>query len=478
MSLLGITWSMIAAVCAMLGLTQAFLWWHSRNERVYPISMVMAFSAVAVSMLEMNLSSSPDAAQHARLLVWLNLAIALVLVPMVWSIQAYLPTARRWAAVLITALWAAGIVVNFVLPGNLTLSEVTSVDRHVTAWGEEYFVTKGTINSWKWLADVTVLLIPLYAIDAAWRARKRNRSRQGWVIVAGIVLFVLIAGTQAILVDAGLYQAPYVVSLAFPFVVVALTWMLARDAVRAGRLDEQVALAQRETERLMRANLMGEVAATLAHELNQPLTAILGNAQAAEKFLARPDPDLDEIREILADIVRDDKRARGIITNLRKMLEGDTPRDQRVDLESVTRELLDFMGHELDRNSISVRIHTQGNVPEVCGGQVAIQQVVMNLLLNAERAIVDANAPRRDIRVRLDEKQGGAEIIVRDFGPGIAEEVRQQLFEPFVTTKKGSLGMGLAVCQRIIENQGGQLTVENAKGGGAQFRVWLPACKF
>jgi hypothetical protein len=106
--LLIISWSMIAAFCAMLGLTQAFLWWHSRNKPVYPLSMLMAFGAVAVSMLEMSMAASPDIAQHERLLIWANLAIAVVLVPMVWSIQTYLPTARRWLAILISTLWVVG----------------------------------------------------------------------------------------------------------------------------------------------------------------------------------------------------------------------------------------------------------------------------------------------------------------------------------------------------------------------------------
>jgi signal transduction histidine kinase len=268
-----------------------------------------------------------------------------------------------------------------------------------------------------------------------------------------------------------------VVSLAFLFVVFALTWVLARDAVRAGPLREKVERAQRETERLMRANLMGEVAAALAHELNQPLAAILGNAQAAEKFLNRPDPDLAEIREILADIVRDDKRARDIIANLRNMLRGDSVHDQAVDLEDMIRKTLDFMGHELARHDVQVRFDSKGDIPSVCGGEVAMQQVIMNLVLNAERALADAQSTRREIRIRLRQKNGGAEIRVRDFGPGIDKDIADRIFEPFVTTKQGSLGMGLVVCRRIVENQGGQLTVEEPAGGGARFRIWLPACE-
>ena len=287
-----------------------------------------------------------------------------------------------------------------------------------------------------------------------------------------------IAGSQAILVDAGLYDAPFVVSLAFLFVVFALTWVLARDAVRAPLLREQIMQAQRETEHLMRANQLGEVAAALAHELNQPLTAILGNAQAAEKFLNHADPDLDEIREILSDIVRDDKRARDIIVNIRNMLRGDDPEDQKVNLETAIQQIMHFMGNELERHDIQVRIIKKGEVPEVCGGHVAIQQVIMNLLMNAEHAIRNAEVSRREIHLNLLASDGGAEVVVRDFGPGIDEEVRQKMFDPFVTTKIGSLGMGLAICRRIVENQGGRMTAENAPGGGARFRVWLPACKF
>jgi C4-dicarboxylate-specific signal transduction histidine kinase len=135
------------------------------------------------------------------------------------------------------------------------------------------------------------------------------------------------------------------------------------------------------------------------------------------------------------------------------------------------------MGHELARHDVQVRLDSKGDIPSVCGGHVAMQQVIMNLLLNAERALVDADSTNREIRVRLREKNGGAEVMVRDFGPGIDKEIADRIFEPFVTTKQGNLGMGLAVCRRIVENQGGQLTLEHPEGGGARFRIWLPACR-
>jgi two-component system sensor kinase FixL len=134
------------------------------------------------------------------------------------------------------------------------------------------------------------------------------------------------------------------------------------------------------------------------------------------------------------------------------------------------------MERQLAQNAISAQLHAEKNLPRVCGGPVAIQQVLLNLILNAEHAIIEANATKRVIEVRVSKKKGGCEVQVSDSGPGIAEEIREKLFEPFVTTKKLSLGMGLTVCRRIIENQGGHLTIENQTKGGACFRAWLPAC--
>jgi signal transduction histidine kinase len=407
--------------------------------------------------------------------VWQNLAIALVVVPLVWSIRTYLPKSRTWAAILITACWGIGLLINFLFPGNLTFIEVQSIEQRMTPWGDAFFVPNGTINNWKWITDVTVILIPLYVIDAAWRDPDRHRGKRGAVMTVGIVLFVLFAGIQAILVDSGRLDAPYMISAAFLSIVLALTWVLARDAVRAKSLVLEVARAQRETERLMRANLLGEVAAALAHELNQPLAAILGNAQAAQKFLDRPDPNLTEVQDILADIVRDDKRARDIILNMRQMLTGDDSHQDSVDLEPAISEILDFVNNELNENDVTVLFDHTGDVPAVSGGRVALQQVILNLLLNAEHAVRESQSPSREIRIHLREHRGGVEVEVRDFGPGIAEDVRHRLFDPFVSTKEGSLGMGLAVCRRIVEGQGGRLTAENAEDGGALFRMWLPA---
>ena len=461
----------------MLALIHIFLWSNRRSERAYLLSALMAFSAALVEIQEMMLFSmaDPDAAQ--RLLLWHNLTIALVLIPMVWSVRVYLPTARTWAAVVISAFWGIGLLINFLAPGNLTFVDIQSMDAKVTTWGTVFYVPVGTLNDWKWVVDLTVILIPVYIIDAAWRDRRSEKGWRGLAITIGAVLFMLIAGVQAILVDLGLLSLPYMVSAAFLTMVFALTWVFARDAARARTLALELFQARNEMEKMMRANLLGEVAAALAHELNQPLAAILGNAQAARKFLARPEPDLDEIGEILEDIVRDDKRARDIILRMRRMLSGEESGQGPVDLRTVVAEVTDFVKGEFTQNHITTRFDAASQVPRVSGGHLALQQVVLNLLINAEHALLESQAKNRQIRIRLYQHRGGAALEVRDFGPGIAEDVRTRLFEPFVSTKNGNIGMGLTMCKRIVEGRGGHLTAENAEGGGALFRVWLPAEK-
>jgi signal transduction histidine kinase len=474
MNILVIAWSMICAACVLLGLIQVFLWSHDRNEPAYPLFAALAFSAAVVAILEMALFLSDNPARYQQLLRWQNVAIAGVILSLVWAIRAYIPTARRWLAVVISLCWILGVLVNFLLPGNLTFSEVHAVNARTTPWGDVFYVPEGTVNPFKWLADVTVVLLPIYVIDAAWRARESARRAQRIVITVGVLLFILFAGVEAGLVDEGLLDAPYMISAAFLSMVLALTWVLAHDAVQARSLALKVTEAQQEKSRILQASLMGEVSTALAHELNQPLAAMLGNAQAGRKFLEDPDPDLDEIRDIFDDIVRDNRRARDITQNVRRLLDGADEPETPVDLERELREVLGMLQHEVERQGVALQFEAVPGLPEVAGGRLAIQQVALNLLLNALQAVAEQPSGNRRIRVRAAEREGGAEILVEDSGPGLPENLDASIFDAFVSTRSGGLGVGLAVCKRIVESRGGRLDAGNQTAGGAAFRVWLP----
>ena len=475
MNLLIVVWSMVAAICGSLGFIQLLFWSRSQSDWMSLLSALMSFSAAAVAATEMALFVTEEPQRHLALMGWLNVFAAGVIVPAVWVVRGQLPKARRWMAVLVTILWAIGLLIDLIMPGNITFTELDQVTRRETFWGDAYYIPVGTLNPWKWVVDMTVLLVPLYVIDAVWRSRGEGNRARGVVIAMGIMAFVLFGGIEALLVDLGVLELPYMISVGFLAIVLSLTWVMVRDVVAAQQLEREVAQAREETEQVMRTNLMGEIAAALAHELNQPLTAILGNAQAAEKMLdADASIDSEELRDILGDIVRDDKRARDFIQDLRSMLRGDDGDFDTVDLESATREMIVLVAGAFDRHRVRVSFDVQGEIPSVSGRRVALQQVILNLLLNAERAVRESGSARREILVVLSRARNGARLEVRDWGTGLAEEVQGKLFTPFVSTSEHGLGMGLAVCRRIVEGHGGRLTGENADGGGARFVLWLP----
>jgi two-component system sensor kinase FixL len=233
------------------------------------------------------------------------------------------------------------------------------------------------------------------------------------------------------------------------------------DQLEAQRDLQQM---QRDMERLARVNLMGELAAALAHELNQPLTAILSNAQAARRFLAAATPDLAELREILEDIIRDDKRAGEVIHRLRAMLRKGEVARQRFDLNQALREVVGLIAGELGDQGVELREDYASDLPPVAAGRVEIQQVVMNLLLNALRAVRSVPQGRRQIQLASSLNGREALVSVRDSGPGIHPDELSSIFDVFFTSKADGLGMGLAISRRIIEAHGARIWAENPEG--------------
>ena len=224
-----------------------------------------------------------------------------------------------------------------------------------------------------------------------------------------------------------------------------------------------------------RVSMMGQLASALAHELSQPLGAILRNTEAAELFLEHDPPDLDELRAILVDIRLDDQRAGGVIDRLRALLKRRSfvPR-----VLSVSDELANVMSlarSDATTRKVALEIDIASGLPHVMGDPVHLQQVLLNLILNAMDAVEDAPAARRKVTVRAQcHRQGEIEVAVEDSGGGIAPERLGRLFEPFFTTKANGMGIGLAISRTIIEAHGGRIWAENNAGEGATFRFTLP----
>jgi C4-dicarboxylate-specific signal transduction histidine kinase len=220
---------------------------------------------------------------------------------------------------------------------------------------------------------------------------------------------------------------------------------------------------------------MGELSGAIAHELNQPLTAILSNAEAARLLLAKPAPDLTEVGGALDDIVHESRRAGAVIDRLRGLLKKDERPSEAIDINGLVRSTVDLLHSELIARRMAVALALAPDLPQVAGDGVQLQQVLLNLVINAMDAIAATPLPRQPITVgtRLDEA-GTIETSVTDRGHGIPPAVEGRAFEPFFTTKPHGLGLGLAICSTIVAVHGGQLTLANAADGGARARFTLP----
>lgn len=232
-----------------------------------------------------------------------------------------------------------------------------------------------------------------------------------------------------------------------------------------------------ELAHLNRYSAAGELTTSIAHELNQPLGSILTNAETAESMLKGAAPDLEELREILADIRRDDQRASEVIRRLRSVLKK-TPFEMRViDLNETVREVIGFLEALARGRNITLKCTAAAVELRVKGDAVQLQQVVMNLIINAMDAISEAEAAAREVGVSTDLSGAWAEIRVSDTGPGMAVGDLKNVFNPFFTTRPQGMGMGLAIVRTIVEAHHGQISAENQLSRGALFTVRLPIAR-
>ena len=218
----------------------------------------------------------------------------------------------------------------------------------------------------------------------------------------------------------------------------------------------------------------GELSSTIAHELNQPLGAILTNTETAELILNSPAPNLSEVREILADIRRDDIRASEVIHRMRGFLRRAPVEDKAVDLNDTVRKVFDFLSVQASARNVALCFEPSGEPLQVRGDQVQIQQVIMNLVVNSMDAM--AAIPNGRSVIGRTEMNGGSSAVVSisDSGPGIPAEKLKEIFDPFFTTKKQGMGIGLSISRTIVQAHKGRIWAENQREGGAVFRLSLP----
>jgi PAS domain S-box-containing protein len=248
-----------------------------------------------------------------------------------------------------------------------------------------------------------------------------------------------------------------------------------RDITKRKQLEIEAQQHREELAHLVRVATMGELSAALAHELNQPLTAILSNAQAAQRFLTGDRPDLDEVKDILADIVAEDKRAGQIIQRLGLLMKKEKVQFETHSINDIIREATNLVYYDMVILNVSISMDLNEGLPPVRVDRIQLQQVILNFILNASEAMKDRHPESRQMEIMTRTGESDTIVVsVKDSGKGLEKEDFEKILEPFYTTKSEGLGMGLPINKRIIEAHDGRLWVENDPDGGLTFSFTLP----
>ncbi len=281
--------------------------------------------------------------------------------------------------------------------------------------------------------------------------------------------------TQIIAADGR--RVPVLFAITFPTAEDGDAHVLVFVVDNSERQQAQDALlvAQAELAHAARVATLGELTASIAHEVNQPLMAVVTNGEAGMRWLRRDTPDLHEVESAISRIISEGRRAAEIVHRIRAFLAKAPVQRQRLDVASVVDEAARLVEHELARERVDLRIEIEPRLPPIDGDRVQLQQVLVNLMVNAGQAMASQAGPRRVAlaAIRTDDDQ--VAITVSDTGPGIAQDHLERLFEPFFTTRREGMGMGLAISRTIVEAHGGRLHVSSRHGHGATFGLTLAA---
>jgi signal transduction histidine kinase len=243
------------------------------------------------------------------------------------------------------------------------------------------------------------------------------------------------------------------------------------------KTEESLRKAQDDLARISRITTMGELAATIAHEVNQPLSGILTNGSACLRWLTgieSSSQNLEEAREAVERMIRDGKRAGDVILRLRNFFKASGGEKTSLSINEVVEGILMLVRHELERNNILLRTDLAARAPNIQGDSVQLQQVLLNLIVNAADALADMVDRSRELTIVTRPESGGVRVEVRDNGVGIEKEKLESIFQPFYTTKANGMGMGLSISRSIIKNHGGQLFAQPNQGSGTTFYFTLP----
>ena len=248
------------------------------------------------------------------------------------------------------------------------------------------------------------------------------------------------------------------------------------DVTERLRIEAELRQLQADFTHAARVSMLGELTTSIAHEVNQPLAAILTNAETSLRWLSRDEPNIEKVTQLTGRIATSARRASDIVQRIRGMASKNQPERAPLDLNEVVQEAVMFLRHEIESHSIRIRSSFAEGMPLAIGDRIQLQQVIVNLLMNSVQAVEQRGEGEREISLDMRAADYGALVFtLRDTGPGIPPDDIDRIFQGFFTTKESGMGIGLAICQSIIAEHGGSIAASNHPDGGAQFRFIIPA---
>jgi len=475
-----VLWSAVAGTALTLAGVHGLLWLLDRRGAANPAFCVVAIGVAGLAVTELGMMHSASPAEYGEWVRWFHVPNFLTVAGLVVFVHLQFGGGRLWLAGMVIGLRAALLVVNFLVQPNVNWSEISAL-RTLPFLGEDVSVIAAAVvrQPIQWAATLASLLFLAYVADAFVRALRlsdRENRRKAVVMCGAILAFILLAIVESQLVVWGLVRMPVVVAPPALILMAAITYELSRGLVASTRMEREAQRLRDELAHVARLSTVSELSGSLAHELRQPLTSILANAQAAQLMLEAGKLDLGELRAILEDICADDRRADAVIERTRALMKRSTIELQDISMSTIVKDVLALVRTDAIKRGVMLESSVPDALPPVRADRVQVSQVLLNLLINAMDSVSVETV--RERRVRIEAKLGRpnqVEVAVTDSGTGIPGELLPRVFEPFLTTKPTGLGIGLAVSRAIVHAHGGELRAENNPGAGATFKFTLQA---
>jgi signal transduction histidine kinase len=478
MDVVTVLWSLSAATAAVLAVVCGLLWAIERRDRASLALCAVGIAAAISSYIELAMMRSATAAEYSEWLRWYHLPVFVAITGLVLFVHYYLGTGRLWILRAFILARVVVLVVNFSSDPNVNFRFLDLL--HGSFLREQVSVIgQSAVRHWQWFALASIVLLMFYLVDAVvrrWRQGDVESRRKALAVVVGITATMVVNVAMNQLIAFGFLHIPISNILWFVGALATMAYELGRDVMVSRRTRVELAELRARLAQLDRVSILSQLSSTLTHELTQPLTAALFNSEAALALVKLDKPDREELGLILTDIVTDQGRAVALLERMRELFKRQSIETQPLRVEEVVRDVVSLVHSQAVSRSIALDVRMPPNLPRVLGDRVHVSQVMLNLVMNSIDAVQarPVGARRIVLEARTDER-ARVELTVRDSGPGIPDSIKNDIFQPFFTTKIGGTGVGLALSRKIIEALEGQLWVEpkSQDNGGATFRFTL-----